>query len=35
VIAIPGLGNRIWALMAKIAPRPMATSFTNWLMQRQ
>lgn len=35
VIAIPGLGNRILAFMAKIAPRPMATSFTNWIMQRQ
>jgi short-subunit dehydrogenase len=35
VIAIPGLGNRIWALMASIAPRPMATKFTNWLMQRR
>jgi short-subunit dehydrogenase len=34
VIAIPGLGNRILALMAKIAPRPIATSFTNWIMQR-
>jgi short-subunit dehydrogenase len=35
VIAIPGLGNRILALMANIAPRPMATKITNWLMQRR